>query len=295
MIPSYNRKAWLLECLDSIYHQTYEPYEIIVVDDGSTDGTLDVLRTDHPRVLALHQKNAGPGAARNRGARQATGDYLAFIDSDDVWLPWTLNVFSDLIELHNGPSLIFGRFLDFIEPVDLEKIELRDVDSIFFSDFLASHSESCFCGAGMMVIRRTSFEKTTGFAEDFLNAEDHDLALQLGTAPGFVQVLSPITIGHRVHCMNEMSDINKTLRGMQRVISKEIAGEYPGGAKRRDPRQEIISRHARAAVASAIRSGHVRQALQLYKATASWNLRLGRFRYLAAVPLIALKHLPKML
>ena len=86
IIPTYNRKGMLLEALESAKAQTYDQVEIIVVDDGSTDGTFESLQND-PHIQLVRQENSGPSAARNHGLRLAHGEYLAFLDSDDLWEP----------------------------------------------------------------------------------------------------------------------------------------------------------------------------------------------------------------
>ncbi len=87
IIPTYNRKETLLRALRSVLHQTRPPEEIIVVDDGSTDGTGAVVQQEFPSVRYLRQENRGISAARNRGIREASGEWVAFLDSDDEWLP----------------------------------------------------------------------------------------------------------------------------------------------------------------------------------------------------------------
>ena len=94
IVPCYNLELFVRECLDSILVQTLHEMEIICVDDGSTDGTLEILeeyqkKADHIKVL--HQKNQGSGIARNRGIMEAKGEYIAFMDADDFYpLPNTL-------------------------------------------------------------------------------------------------------------------------------------------------------------------------------------------------------------
>ncbi len=88
IIPTYNRKHWLGECLGAIAAQTLRPCEILVVDDGSVDGTVAALAPAFPQVRFLRlPRRGGPAAARNAGLDAATGDFLAFCDSDDLWLP----------------------------------------------------------------------------------------------------------------------------------------------------------------------------------------------------------------
>jgi glycosyltransferase involved in cell wall biosynthesis len=90
IIPTFNRAHCLSDAIDSIVNQGIGSVEIIVVDDGSTDGTSEMLKNSGPNVRYLYQENQGPGTARNYGLREAKGTYIAFLDSDDVWLPHKL-------------------------------------------------------------------------------------------------------------------------------------------------------------------------------------------------------------
>lgn len=288
IIPSYNRKRYLAECLASVFAQSHPPAQVIVVDDGSTDGTMDMLAQDTRGVTVIRQDNAGPGAARNRGAQVATGDYLAFLDSDDLWFPWTLEAYAKLIAGVANPSLLFGRYVDFTTVDELDGITGSPPRGSFYPDFLSSSANGYFCGAGMMVISRAAFAGSDGFEQDFLNAEDHDLALQLGEAPGFINVVEPVTVAHRVHDGNEMSDLAKTLKGLERLVRKEKAAVYPGGPSRRSARRTIISRHIRPAVMSALQTSRGTEARPLFKATLGWHARQGRWRFLGATGFYAL-------
>lgn len=87
VVPVYNGERFLAEALESILGQTHPPYEVLVVDDGSTDGTAEVARGLGSSVRHVYQENAGPVVARNRGVAEARGDYLAFLDADDLWHP----------------------------------------------------------------------------------------------------------------------------------------------------------------------------------------------------------------
>ena len=82
IIPAYNAEAYLSRCLDSIFSQDYEDYEVIVINDGSTDGTATILKR-YPQVKVINQSNHGMSSARNRGLEVAQGDYILFVDSDD--------------------------------------------------------------------------------------------------------------------------------------------------------------------------------------------------------------------
>ena len=87
IIPTYNRAAWLKEAIESVLSQTYKQFELIVVDDGSTDPTGELLLQYGTKLSVLHTGHGGPSAARNCGIAAARGEYIAFLDSDDVWLP----------------------------------------------------------------------------------------------------------------------------------------------------------------------------------------------------------------
>lgn len=85
IVPVFNSEQFLGQALDSILAQTYAPLEVIAVDDGSTDGTRGVVAGFGPRVTYIYQENAGPAAARNRGVATARGEFVAFLDADDLW------------------------------------------------------------------------------------------------------------------------------------------------------------------------------------------------------------------
>lgn len=104
IIPTYNRAEYVTQAIDSVLAQTYTDYEIIVVDDGSTDKTREVLEPYMDKITYIYQENTGVSAARNRGIKAAKGDWVAFLDSDDEWLPEKLAVQMRAVENH--PQLV---------------------------------------------------------------------------------------------------------------------------------------------------------------------------------------------
>jgi glycosyltransferase involved in cell wall biosynthesis len=104
IIPTYNRASYVTEAIDSVLVQTYADYEIIVVDDGSTDNTQDVLRPYLDRIVYIYQPNAGVSAARNTGILAAKGEWIAFLDSDDIWLPQKLE--THVSAVHDHPDIV---------------------------------------------------------------------------------------------------------------------------------------------------------------------------------------------
>lgn len=261
---------------------------MIVVDDGSSDGTWEYLCSLDPSVKALRQENRGPGPARNLGARHARGTYLAFLDSDDLWFPWTLATFSELASRHRAPSILSGKLVEFWEEAALEGIKAEPIAVDVFPDYLTSSRSRYFVGSGMMVVRRDIFLNSGGFDDGHLNCEDHDLILRLGSAPGFVQVLAPTTLGLRRHVASETSDHRRTVDGISRMIQQERYGVYPGGVSRARARREILTSHTRPVSLKCLSDNRVDDAWRIYARTVGWNLRLGRWKYLAAFPILAL-------
>ena len=182
VIPTYNRLSLLPRTLEFVWRQRFTDYEVILVDDGSTDGTQEYLRGIGNKVRTINQANLGPGAARNVGAREAKGEYVAFLDSDDLWFPWTLDVFARAIQEHRRPHLLGGKFIEFTERTELLAVREESYETTWFVDYIASSRYPYYVGSGTCILRREAFAGVT-FLEDRLNAEDHDLILQMGNLP----------------------------------------------------------------------------------------------------------------
>ena len=111
IIPTYNRADSISHTLESCFAQTFEDFEVVVVDDGSKDNTVEVLRSiEDPRLVVLTQANAGPAAARNTGMQNASGDYIAFLDSDDVWYPDFLATAEQMLA-SNPEQILYGQII----------------------------------------------------------------------------------------------------------------------------------------------------------------------------------------
>ena len=104
LIPTYNRKHTLSRAIDSVINQIHHPSEIIVIDDGSTDGTKNFILSEYPSIKLIKQRNRGVSSARNTGIKHARGDWIAFLDSDDEWLSTKLK--QQVIELENNSDFL---------------------------------------------------------------------------------------------------------------------------------------------------------------------------------------------
>jgi glycosyltransferase involved in cell wall biosynthesis len=110
IVPTYNRERLVCEAIESILIQTYPNYEIIVVDDGSTDNTAEVLGKYKTKICYIQQENKGPGDARNRGIAEASGKYIAFLDSDDMWFDFKLELQVAVMEKLTDVGFLFSDF-----------------------------------------------------------------------------------------------------------------------------------------------------------------------------------------
>lgn len=280
IIPTFNRVEFLQLTLESVWRQSFTGYEVIVVDDGSTDETAAYLSQISDRTTAVIQRNAGPGAARNKGAEHACGEYLAFLDSDDLWFPWSLQTVAELIVKHDRPSLISAKLVAFKDPAELDSVNQSATSAEVFSDYFASSDRDCFVGAGMTFVRRDRFFAVGGFTSREINLEDHDLVLRLGTAAGFVRILEPPTLGWRRHDDSATVQSLRSFAGCRHLIENEQRGVYPGGKTRSVARRRIITRHIRPWALTLARTGARRPAWSLYNSTFVWNLTLNRWRFL---------------
>lgn len=201
VIPAYNAEAFLGETLDSVLAQTYSKIEIIVVDDGSTDSTPQLLANYGDRITVLHQANTGQAAARNNGARQAQGELLAFLDSDDLW---DNDKISRQVELLNRFPTALAVYCDH-RTIDAQGKPIspssamahpRPSGQILRSLLLGS----CIVTPGLVLLRRDAFFSSGGFDEAPLmrGHEDYALWLQMATRGYFIY--SPSTlVSYRRH------------------------------------------------------------------------------------------------
>lgn len=175
IIPTYNRAIHIGRAVESIFTQTYQDFEIIIIDDGSTDNTKDVLFGYHDRIKYIYQTNKGVSSARNRGIKEARGEYLAFLDSDDIWLPTKLE--KQIKLFHKDPTIYlvysYARYFDrdnnsdFIRPQHISKS---------FEDFL--YAETVLPTSSVM-LRKEAIDKVGLFDEQLPSIEDYDLWLRI--------------------------------------------------------------------------------------------------------------------
>jgi glycosyltransferase involved in cell wall biosynthesis len=203
IIPAWNAEKFIAETLESVFAQTWRRFEVIVVDDGSTDGTSQAVRAcakakaAGPVALKLiRQQNGGPSSARNAGLRAASGDYLAFLDADDRWFPETLERLVGFAEAHSNVSLVFGdagsfdedgtRFDSFFKKygrpaTDERGIVINALEKLLKGNFILT---------GALLLRRECIDHVGYFDEKISHGEDYDLWIR-------------ITLLHAIGCISD--------------------------------------------------------------------------------------------
>jgi glycosyltransferase involved in cell wall biosynthesis len=294
IIPAYNRADSIERAVRSAIDQAEPPEQVIVVDDGSTDATAEVasgLRSGFSGLSVLRQANQGPGPARNAGIRHARGEYVAFLDSDDRFFPWTLATYRQAIVQHNHPAIVMGNAVWHDDP---EPAPPQECPAHFRSwpTFLASLRESPPVTACTMAVRRDVMEKVGGFRPLSMSGEDHDLLYRLGAETGFVRVDAPVTAAYRQAPGTASRDLQLRIAGAKLQLNAWKRGEYPGRSVERD---SLIALFARDAAWDAVRAGAFSEAWRLYGASLALQVK-HRPRFVAAFPAIAiLRRIERML
>jgi glycosyltransferase involved in cell wall biosynthesis len=176
VIPTYNRRFQVREAVQSVLAQRSCDFEVIVVDDGSTDGTAEGLADLGRSLRLLRRAHRGVSAARNAGAACASGDWLAFLDSDDVWLPGKLAAQMAFHAAH--PELAVSQ----TEEIWIRngvRVNPRRHHAKPSGDIFLPSLERCLVSPSAVILRRDLFLASGGFAEDLPVCEDYDLWLRL--------------------------------------------------------------------------------------------------------------------
>lgn len=233
VIACYNHEGFIREAVESALSQEFPCKEVIVVDDGSRDGTPDVLSTFGAAItFARFPVNRGAGAARNHGASLAKGKYLVFLDGDDALLPHTLEVYGQLVTARQ-PTLLLGRSAQCygqLPPPPFESpAEVRFVE---YPDFLAKDRPWVY-NTSSLVVERAPFLAAGGWSEDIFYQDIQDLLNKLGVGGPTLLVLTPDTVWYRMHTTNAVRRIQPFIDGIYTLLRKAKNGAYPGDRKQR--------------------------------------------------------------
>jgi glycosyltransferase involved in cell wall biosynthesis len=202
IVPAYNTAAFIGETLDSVFGQTFQGFELIVINDGSPDTPeLEVaLQAYMSRIRYIRQENRGPSGARNAGIRLAQGELVAFVDSDDIWMPEYLSAQVQFLDCHPGvhasiaDALLFDSFA---EPVVWRMLKAGAGPVLNFEQMLKR--EGGQAGGSAMVARRQRVLQVGMFDEQLRIAEDFEFCARLCFPDGSIGYLGQVLVKYRQH------------------------------------------------------------------------------------------------
>lgn len=178
IIPLYNKVHTIAWTLETVFQQTYTDYEIVIVDDGSTDGSADVVRAiNESRIRLISQANAGVSAARNRGIEEARGEFVAFLDADDEWKPDYLETQMRLVEKYPQCDVFATRYETNSKngsptPAIIHKLPFSGSDGILSDYFLVASCSQPPLFTSAIMVRKTAIQAIGGFPLGIASGED---------------------------------------------------------------------------------------------------------------------------
>ncbi len=231
IISTYERPAYLKQAVESVYAQTFQDFEIIVVDDGSAQETVALYELgDRARLIRHERSRCGCAATKNTGARAARGQYLAFLDDDDLWLPHKLQSQVDILDRQPEVGLVYGHFI----LVDQDLQPLKDqpkpkavrgscLTRLIHGNFIKSPS--------VVMMRREVIEKCGGFREDMCGAEDWEMWTRAAACCQFQSDPDPLIL-YRTHpgqmTLKMLTSRRADVQAMERLV--EWAMQHAPGA-----------------------------------------------------------------
>lgn len=221
VIPSYNAAKYVVVAVESVLAQTYRDFEILVVDDGSTDDTREVLRKYGAAVQYLYKTNGGVSSARNYGIEKARGKYVAFLDADDVWLPEKLEKQMAVMEADARIGLCYAA----TEKVDENLRTIGRIEADVYEDYCAALLLNLNIVAGSCssaVVRRDVARQTSGFDAQFSTCADWEYWLRLSLLTRFAPVKEYL-VKYRVVAGSMSSDPFVSKRDTEGVLKKFFA------------------------------------------------------------------------
>jgi glycosyltransferase involved in cell wall biosynthesis len=228
IIPTYNSEKFIGQAIQSVLEQTCQPYEIIVIDDGSTDKTKEALIPFIGKITYIFQGNQGPSAARNAGIKAATGDLICFLDADDLWTPDKLARQLAFMEVQPDIGMVCSDHEEFDEngvvlPSFLKKKEETLGPNIIGENSVCNAFRMLllmnFVSTPTVMVRRVCFESTGLFDEKLWSIEDRDMWLRMA-AHFPIACLPGVCCRRRVHSANISKKKELSLQGKITVLEQ---------------------------------------------------------------------------
>ena len=188
VVPAYNAEATIVDALQSVYRQSYKNYEVIIVDDGSTDSTRHIVESEFPDAVLKSCQNQGPSYARNVGIEAAHGEWIAFLDADDVWHDEKIAQQLDVARTDPSIGLVASDWIRFAKFSDIPKA--LPVSPISYLDLLVLNRFQ----TSTVLVKRTIVQSLNGFDQHVDGAEDWDLWLRIAQEARVVKIDWPLVM-----------------------------------------------------------------------------------------------------
>ena len=258
IIPTYNRKHTLQRAIDSVLSQTFKPYEIIIVDDGSKDGTKEWLLQNYPSVQYIHQPNNGVSSARNKGIQISQGSWIALLDSDDEWMPEKLEYQSRFLEVNRDSSFCHTNEIWIRNGVRVNQMKKHKK---YGGDIFKHCLDICRISPSSSIIKKDVFEEVGAFDESLTVCEDYDLWLRVTAKFNILFLDEPLIKKYGGH-LDQLSRVPEgieqyRIRSLEKILSMGSLTEtqfrsakdmlihklniYAKGLKKRDKYEELTS------------------------------------------------------
>ncbi|MCZ6626138.1 MAG: glycosyltransferase [Deltaproteobacteria bacterium] len=257
IIPTYNRWSMVCDAIESVLSQSYQGFELIVVDDGSEDGTVEKLSRYGSRLSVLSQLKRGVAAARNLGVRRSCGKYLAFLDSDDLWQPRKLETQVAFMETHPEVQICQTEEIWIRHGVRVNPKKRHRKSS---GDIFCASLDLCLVSPSAVMMTKELFERLGGFDEAFAVCEDYDLWLRVAVDTSVSLIPEPLVLkrgGHedqlsrstwgldRFRILALRNLLHSGLRGERRswvveALAKKVAILAQGARKRGKENKALI-------------------------------------------------------
>jgi glycosyltransferase involved in cell wall biosynthesis len=233
IIPNYNYANYLREAVESVLSQTYKNIEIIVVDDGSKDKSAEVLQEFGDKITVIFQQNAGVSAARNNGVANSKGEYIAFLDADDVWLAEKIEKQIKLFSEDKTLGLVHVGVQDIDGNGNNLDVHLDGLSGEVSHEFLLLNRAVVLGGGSGLMITRKAFNEVDGFDLRLSTSADWDLFYQISSRyqVGFIE---EILLKYRIHGSNMHSSVRVMEHDMMLSYEKAFANASTTTADRNE-------------------------------------------------------------
>ncbi len=241
VVPAYNSEKFINETLKSLLNQDFTDYEILIIDDGSSDDTFNILQKYKDKLKIYKQDHKGVAHARNLGIAEAVGKYVVSFDSDDLLLPHALKTYKRVIEYFNSPKMIIAKWIFSSELGDINSDFMND-PNIYCTKFecFFKKNVSISSGNSNLIVERKSLLEISGYPTDSISYDDYRLIFRLGDINPLVVITKPVTVFYRnrANSLSHKSDYQS--EGIISLINDERLNLLAGGRRYEFDRRALI-------------------------------------------------------